>query len=185
MVMDQSIEIVSTDIRRILVCDDDSSFRKRLSKALRDKGFLVFEASCVAEGYDVVQEFGVDACLIDLRMPGGDGLQLVEKLYRDFPKIRSVVFTGFGTIQTALDAIRKGAVNYLTKPAGIDEIIAAIFPEQIKTQSTVAMPSLEEVEMEYIQRVLSECEGNITKAAKVLGMHRRSLQRKLAGFGSR
>lgn len=183
--MEQLIEIKSLDIRRILVCDDDNSFRKRLSKALRDRGFLVFEASSVDQGYEVVQEFGVDACLIDLRMPGGDGLQLVEKLNRDYPKIRSVVFTGFGTIQTALEAIRKGAVNYLTKPAGIDEIIASIFPDQIKTQSTVAMPSLEEVEMEYIQRVLSECEGNITKAAKVLGMHRRSLQRKLAGFGSR
>jgi two-component system, response regulator RegA len=169
----------SSGISRILVCEDDQSFRKRLSRMLRDRGFMIFEAENIEEGYQVVMEFAVDACIIDLRMPGGDGLELVSKLSRSHPEVRTVLFTGFGTIQNAIEAIRLGAFNYITKPASIDEIIQALYKNETSASNEKVMPPLEEVEMEYIKRVLNECEGNISVAAKVLGLHRRSLQRKL------
>jgi two-component system, response regulator RegA len=168
---------------RILVCDDDVPLRKRLARSLRDRGYVVFEAGGVEESRGVLLEFGIDVCLVDMRMPGENGMMLLEYISHGFPDVRSIVFTGFGTIQNATEAMKKGAVEYLTKPASIDEIIAAVSRKSEKKENPeyfIEMPSLEEVEMEYIQKVLAECEGNITAAAKVLGLHRRSLQRKLA-----
>ncbi len=168
---------------RVLVCDDDVALRKQLVRMLRDRGFLVFEAGCVEEAREVLEEFEVDVCILDMRMPAESGIVLLEHVSEEFPHIRSIVFTGFGTIQNATEAMRKGAEEYLTKPASIDTIIAAISKESKNkeySKDQPGMPSLEEVEMEYIHKVLAECKGNITVAAKVLGLHRRSLQRKLS-----
>ncbi|HMO18773.1 MAG TPA: response regulator [Oligoflexia bacterium] len=175
-------------VLRVLVCDDDLSFRNRLSRGLRDKSYIVFEAGSVSEAIEVVEEFPVNACIADLRMPGEDGLKLVSVISAKWPEIRTVVLTGFGSIKTAVEAIKCGASQYITKPAKLDEIINAIDPEKFSLASRgdekhsrvpPSMPSLEEVELEYINRVLGACEGNVTLAAKVLGLHRRSLQRKL------
>jgi two-component system response regulator RegA len=95
-----------------------------------------------------------------------------------------VVLTGYGTIATAVEAVRRGAINYLTKPLDADQILAAFEKEGEPAISSVpvdgTIPSLARVEWEHIQRILHDCEGNISLAARKLGIHRRSLQRKLA-----
>jgi two-component system response regulator RegA len=112
-------------------------------------------------------------------MPGESGLKLVAEIAKRDKECRVVVLTGFGSIATALEALRRGAVNYLTKPASMAQIMAAFSPEYTQNGGKSEMPSLAEVEAEYVQRVLDECGGNVSQSAKVLGVHRRSLQRKL------
>ena len=165
---------------RILLCDDDAPFRKRLARALRDRGCEVFEADSARMGLEVFLEYTPARVVVDLRMPGESGLWLVREVKARHEDCAVVVLTGFGSIATALEAIKCGAVNYLTKPVSADVILAAFSPEYLpqgKTQEE--MPSLAEVEAEYVQRVLDECGGNVSQSAKVLGVHRRSLQRKL------
>jgi two-component system response regulator RegA len=165
--------------KRIVVCDDDATFRRRLVRSLRDRGKEVYEAEDAQHGLEVCMEYQPDGLLVDLRMPGEGGLWLVEQVGQALPGCTIVVLTGFGSITTALDAVRRGAVNYITKPTSLDQILNAFSPQTTGTSREVAMPSLAEVEAEYVQRVLNECEGNVSQSAKVLGVHRRSLQRKL------
>jgi two-component system response regulator RegA len=123
-------------------------------------------------------------------MPGKSGLEVVRELHRIDPATKIVVLTGYGSIATALEAVRLGATHYLTKPADVDEVIASFDRGEAGSKSEGAIaeskapktPSLARVEWEHIQRVLVDCDGNITKAAERLGIHRRSLQRKLAKF---
>lgn len=165
---------------KILVCDDDATFRRRLAKSLRDRGFEVYEAENADSGLEVCRQYLPHGVIVDMRMPGESGLWLVRAL-RDTDSVttRVVVLTGFGSIATALEAIRLGAVNYLTKPVAVDAIIAAFFPEDGAPKIEVEIPSLAEVEAEYVNRVLAEHDGNVSQSAKVLGLARRSLQRRL------
>lgn len=164
---------------RILVCDDDAPFRKRLARALRDRGYEVFEADSARTGLEVLREYSPDRVVVDLRMPGESGLWLVQEIKARDPRCAIVVLTGFGSIATALEAIKRGAVNYLTKPTAVEVILAAFSPQYLPEEKSKEMPSLAEIEAEYVQRVLDECGGNVSQSAKVLGVHRRSLQRKL------
>jgi len=175
------------DGRSVLVVDDEDTFRERLVRALCDRGF---EASGVASAEEAIAAARLESpecAVIDLRMPGLSGLHAVRELHRLDPTSRLVVLTGYGSIATALDAVRSGAVHYLTKPADIDEITAAFdhdgSPAPEPPSATV--PSLDRVEWEHIDRVLLGCGGNISQAAALLGLHRRSLQRKLAKRPSR
>jgi two-component system response regulator RegA len=127
--------------------------------------------------------------LLDLRMPGESGLEAIPRLRGLLPRARIVVLTGFGSIATAVEAVRRGATDYLTKPVDTDHIIEAFSrdpsaprPAQV---GSAAPPSLDRVEWEHIQRVLAECGGNVSRAARALGMHRRSLQRKLGRHAPR
>ncbi|MFT3787801.1 MAG: response regulator [Tepidisphaeraceae bacterium] len=119
--------------------------------------------------------------IVDMRMPGTGGLDLIPELVRIDPEMHIVVLTGYGSIATAVEATRRGARDYLTKPVDTEQILAAFDkdPEggNAVTEST---PSLARVEWEHIQRILADCGGNISQAARKLGIHRRSLQRKLA-----
>jgi two-component system response regulator RegA len=116
----------------------------------------------------------------------GSGLDLIHLLKRADPETRIVVLTGYGSIATAIEAVRRGATNYLTKPADADEILSALGEAAAESATVPAKPmSLDQVEWEHINRVLLDCDGNISEAARILGLHRRSLQRKLAKFPSR
>ena len=116
------------------------------------------------------------------------GIEVVRELHRVDPATKIVVLTGYGSIATALEAMRLGATHYLTKPADVDEVIASFDRDNAEPAKDLEAaegtepetPSLARVEWEHIQRVLTDCDGNITKAAERLGIHRRSLQRKLA-----
>jgi len=167
--------------QRILLCDDDAAFRRRLKRSLSQLGFEIFEAENAEYALRAQRNYAPDGAVVDLRMPGQSGLWLVGELRKYDSKIAIVVLTGFGSISTALDAIRSGAINYLTKPVSAEQLIASFSPSSASSQIPPPMPSLAEIEAEYVQRVLSECDGNVSRSAKVLGVHRRSLQRKLRG----
>lgn len=172
----------------MLVVDDDERLRERLARALRDRGFEVRAAADAEAALVLAREESPEFAVVDLRMPGASGLDLVRELIAIDGSTNVVVLTGYGSIATALDAIRFGATHYLTKPADVDDLIAAFArkraPEVASAvhPETWATPSLARVEWEHIHRVMADCEGNISLAAKKLGLHRRSLQRKLSKF---
>ena len=115
--------------------------------------------------------------VVDLRMPGGSGLEVVKLLRGQAKPPQVVVLTGYGTIGSAVEAVRLGAINYLNKPADAEEIEAALQGKRPPPMDDV--PSLDRQEWEYLNRILADCNGNISEAARRLKMHRRTLQRKL------
>src|SRR5579872_5622215 len=177
-------------LMKIMVVDDDATFRARLVSALATRGMTASGASSPEEARAVASRTQPERAVLDLRMPGGSGLELVTDLLAINSNMEIVVLTGYGSIATALDATRRGAVDYLTKPADADQILAAFekTSQKKKPESKAAAadpgsaPSLARVEWEHIQRILTDCDGNISQAARVLGIHRRSLQRKLSKY---
>ena len=165
--------------RSVLVVDDDDVFRTRLGKAFRDRGFDVRLAHDALEAQRLAQQDSPEFAVVDLRMPGASGLEVVRELHAIDPATVIVMLTGYGSIATAVEAVRAGAVHYLSKPVDVDQILAA-FEGKTNASSSLEVPSLARVEWEHIQRMLSDCEGNISQAARLLGLHRRSLQRKLS-----
>jgi two-component system response regulator RegA len=174
------------DSPTLLVVDDDEVFRTRLAFTMRARGFEVREAASPDEAVRLAKEDSAEYAIVDLKMPGATGLQLVSELLSVDPTTRVLVLTGYGSIATAVEAIRLGAADYLTKPADAEQIVHALLkghaPEGEVAQALVTVPSLARVEWEHIQRVLADTKGNISEAARVLGIHRRSLQRKLEKY---
>jgi two-component system, response regulator RegA len=173
--------------RSMLVVEDDDVFRGRLAQAFRDRGYEVREARDADEAIAAARQETPEFVVVDLRMPGRSGLDLVRELNALDGATGIVVLTGYGSIATALEAVRLGAQHYLTKPADVDAILAAFErgsgPDAAAPAGiSVDTPSLARVEWEHINRVLVDCGGNVSQAARVLGLHRRSLQRKLAKF---
>lgn len=167
----------------ILLVDDTFVLRERLSMAMQQRGFRVEAAGNFDEAVDVFRNRPTDLAVLDLRMPGKSGLELLRKLLQMKPNTRIIILSGFGSIPASIDAVRAGAVNFLSKPADADDILSAFMrgDEPTVPDGAVAFPapSLARNEWEHIHRVLSDCGGNISEAARRLGIHRRSLQRKL------
>ena len=167
----------------ILLVDDTFVLRERLSMAMQQRGFRVETAGTYEEAVDVFRKSPTELAVLDLRMPGKSGLELLRKLLQIEPKTRIIILSGFGSIPASIDAVRAGAVNFLSKPADADDILSAFLrgDEPSVPDGAVAFPapSLARNEWEHIHRVLSDCGGNISEAARRLGIHRRSLQRKL------
>jgi two-component system response regulator RegA len=174
----------------ILLVDDDERFRSRMTRAFEERGYEAQQAEGHDDAITIAERESTEYAVVDLRMPGKSGLEVVRALHRIDPATKIVVLTGYGSIATALEAMRLGATHYLTKPADVDEVIASFDrggAQRTQTapsaeSETPQTPSLARVEWEHIQRVLTDCGGNITKAAEKLGIHRRSLQRKLSKF---
>lgn len=162
-----------------LLADDNDALRERLAKALRDRGYDVRTASDSNEAIQIARTESPEYAIVDLKMPGMGGLELLKHLKEIDPSTQVVILTGFGSIATAVDAMRLGATNYVTKPADADDVVSAFTPQNQRTSEAAETPSLARVEWEHIHRVLSDCSGNISEAARRLGIHRRSLQRKL------
>jgi two-component system response regulator RegA len=170
---------------RVLLVDDDVRLRDRVHRAMLARGVDTLTASDAEEALLRAREAAPTHAVVDLRMPDGSGIDLIPALAAAVPDIRIVVLTGYGSIATAVEAMRRGACDYLTKPADADQILGALGlasapPAREPEPDETAAPSLERVEWEHIQRVLGDCGGNVTQAARVLGLHRRTLQRKLA-----
>lgn len=167
----------------LFVIDDDERLRPRLARALEARGYAVRAFATGEEALAQATEDSPEYAIVDLKLAGIGGLDVVRGLLEIDASTRVLVLTGYGSIATAVEAVRRGAVDYLTKPADADQLVAAFARAQAGTLSTeapaVEVPSLARVEWEHIQRVLAETDGNVTVAAKVLGIHRRSLQRKL------
>jgi len=173
-----------------MIVDDDDAFRNRLAQAFLSRDYEVCAFSSANAALAHVTSCGSpELALVDLRMPGEWGLHLVRDLVAIDTTTRIIVFTAYGSIATALEAIRLGATNYLQKPATVEEIELAFDKsdenlQELNPQPT-QVPTLARAEWEHINRVLTECNGNIRQAAKLLGLHRRTLQRKLAKFPTR
>lgn len=186
-------EVKATPKPSVLLVDDDDRLRSRMARAFEERGYEAQQASGYDAALAIASEESTEFAVVDLRMPGKSGLEVVRELNRIDPATKVVVLTGYGSIATALEAMRLGATHYLTKPADVDEVIAAFDRDNAEPGdaattsegSEPVTPSLARVEWEHIQRVLTDCDGNITKAAERLGIHRRSLQRKLAKFPTR
>ena len=166
--------------RSVLVVDDDEPLRQRLARALSARGFDVRAAPGGEEALALARADSPEYAVVDLRMEGLSGLDVLRGLRAIDDATRIVVLTGYGSIATAIEAMRLGAVHYLTKPADADQIVAALTGEAVAgPPEAIEVPTLARVEWEHIQRVLADCENNISEAARRLGLHRRSLQRKL------
>lgn len=165
----------------LLVVDDDPVFGGVLARALARRGFMVEIAGGVIDARRKLASRIPDYAVVDLKMPDGSGLVLVEELKRLNGQARIVVLTGFASVATAVEAIKLGAVHYLPKPADADEVVAAFGRESGDADAEVsARPlSVDRLEWEHIQKVLGENEGNVSATARALNMHRRTLQRKL------
>jgi two-component system response regulator RegA len=172
----------TVDCRSLLLVDDSVSFRERLARAFRERGFLVYTAGNYGEAMAIARRTPPDYAVVDLRMPGPSGLTLVRDLAELCADIQVLVLSGFGSIATAVDAVHLGAVNFLPKPADAEDILAAFdrgSRVSAEIEQVVETPSLARAEWEHIHRVLADCSGNVSEAARRLGIHRRSLQRKL------
>ncbi len=176
----------------LLLVDDDEVFRTRLARAMGARGYAVREAASVEDALIAARTDSPELALVDLRLPGGSGLDVVRALVEIDAATNVVVLTGYGSIATALEAVRLGATHYLTKPVDVDEILAAFArrsqPERpfvSESDESGEVPSLARVEWEHIQRVLTDCDGNVSRASRLLGVHRRSLQRKLSKMPTR
>lgn len=169
------------DLPTMLVVDDNEPLRVQLSLAFERRGYAVRFAADTDEALVLARQESPEYAVIDLRMPGDNGLILLEKLIAIDPTTKILVLTGYGSISTAVSAMRLGAVNFLPKPANADDILAAFeradHPEAPSSYDET--PSLARVEWEHIHRVLDECGGSLSEAARRLNMHRRTLQRKL------
>jgi len=177
---------VTPELHSLLLVDDDVVLRERLAKALRARGFEVRTAGSFEEAMALARAESPEYAIVDLRMPGRSGLELVKSLKEVDAATRILVLTGYGSISTAVDAIRLGAVNFIPKPADVDDLLAAFeradSGDPRESTGGYRAPSLARAEWEHIQRVLSDCGGNVSEAARRLGIHRRSLQRKLQRF---
>ncbi len=176
-----------TDTSPILIVDDDDRFRDRLAKAFEQRGITVWRAADRDEALAIAQRETIARAVVDLRMPGAHGLTVLRDILAIHPEAAVVVVTGFGSIATTVEAMRLGALDYLVKPCHADKILAsfehaAAEREVAEAELALETPSLARLEWEHIERVLQECGGNISKAARVLGIHRRTLQYKLAKF---
>ena len=167
---------------KFLLVDDDVTFSTTLCRSLERRGYSVTIAHSVDDALLRCNEFTPDKAVIDLKLETRSGLSLIPVLRERFPKLRMIVLTGYSSIATTVDAIKLGADNYLQKPAGTREILAAFedrAPNPEPASISLSPPSLDRIEWEHIQRVLTENDGNISETARQLGMHRRTLQRKL------
>ncbi|MFN4243252.1 MAG: response regulator transcription factor [Tepidisphaerales bacterium] len=170
---------------RILVVDDDNNFRDRLVRAFAMRGLDAHGAHDAAEAMVKARQVRPHRAVVDMRMPGKTGIELVKDLTAFDPNIQVVVLTGYGSIATAVEAVRNGAIDYLNKPVDTDQILAVFDRDEhdhaaAGKEAVEQTPSLARVEWEHIQRILLDCGGNISQAARKLGIHRRSLQRKLS-----
>lgn len=167
--------------QRLLLVDDDETFCAVLGNALAKRGYAVQTAHNAQQALDCARQSPPDYAVLDLKMPGESGLSLVPELKALNARIKMVVLTGYVSIATAVEAIKLGAVYYLAKPADADGIVTALHRAAGDTAAPPAVQPLtvERLEWEHIQRVLMDCGGNVSAAARSLNMHRRTLQRKL------
>ena len=166
---------------KLILVDDDQTFCSVLQQALQKRNFDVVSATNIGDAIEAATQHGPDYAVVDLRIGHESGLELVKQLIQLNPDIHIVMLTGYSSVATAVEAIKLGATHYLTKPADVAEIIAAL--EKSKGDTSVAISdhpvSIKRLEWEHLQKVLIEHNGNISAAARALNMHRRTLQRKL------
>jgi two-component system response regulator RegA len=173
--------------RPLLIIDDDVTFGRVLARAMNSRGFEVINATSADEARALTRRHQPRYCVLDLKLGEENGLRLIPDLHRLVPDMRILLLTGYASIATAVEAIKRGAHDYLAKPVDADAVVRALVEgdaPQAEDDDVVDAPeaplALRRLEWEHIHRVLTECDGNISETARRLGMHRRTLQRKLS-----
>ena len=163
---------------KLLIVDDDMPFRERLTRSMEKKGFEVVSSPGFRDSLAKVSENNFDYAVVDMRLEDGSGLELIKELQKISPQTKSLLLTGYGNIATAVAAIKSGAIDYLPKPAEIDQIYDAL------TNSKEVLPpppenpmTADRIRWEHIHRVYISCKRNVSETARRLRMHRRTLQR--------
>lgn len=169
------------DKKSLVIVDDDRAFLQRLGRAMESRGFDVRIAQTVVDGLNMIALSPPDFAVVDMRLEDGNGLDVIEALNKANPNARAIVLTGYGNIATAVMAVKRGAVDYLAKPADADDVFAALMAEPNQKADPPENPmSADRVRWEHIQRVYELCNRNVSETARRLNMHRRTLQRILA-----
>ena len=166
----------SSTERTLLIVDDDKPFLQRLARAMETRGFTVRTAESVADGLMQIETASPAFALVDLRLGDGNGLDVISALKARRPDARAIVLTGYGNIATAVNAVKLGAVDYLSKPVDADHVVHAL----LNGDRAVEPPEKPMIRWEHIQRIYELCNQNVSETARRLNMHRRTLQRILA-----
>jgi len=179
----------------LLLVDDDQPFRERMAGALRARGFAVFTAVDLESAVRTAAAERPEVAIVDLRLPDTSGHDVARGIAAVSPASKLVILTGYGSIASAVEAIQSGVRQYLTKPLDADELVAAIDKLEgggggaggagrpaSEPAGTEGTPSLARAEWEHIQRVLGDAGGNVSEAARRLGIARRTLQLKLKKY---
>jgi two-component system response regulator RegA len=169
-----------TDAPTLFLVDDDGAFRSAMGGAFTRRGYAVALAADAAEAEVIARAQAIEYAIVDVRMPGGSGIDLVATLRTIDEGTRIIVLTGYGTITSAVAAMRAGAFDYLTKPVDVAICERALLGGGPTATRAKKVPSVERVEWEYLQRGLADCGGNISEVSRRLRLHRRSVQRRLA-----
>ena len=174
-------ELADHTDKSLLIVEDDKPFLERLSRAMETRGFAVTSCDTVTDGLAQSNKAAPAFAVVDLRLGDGNGLDVVSALKRKRPEARTIVLTGYGNIATAVQAVKAGAVDYLSKPADADDVARALLARKDENPAPPENPmSADRVRWEHIQRVYELCGHNVSETARRLNMHRRTLQRILA-----
>ena len=181
MAMADPMSVAVAGDRSLLIVEDDKSFLQRLARAMEGRGFTVMTAESVADGLTQLETTSPAFAVVDMRLEDGNGLEVISALKRRRPDARAIILTGYGNIATAVNAVKLGAVDYLSKPVDADDVVAALLALEGRRAEPPENPmSADRVRWEHIQRVFELCERNVSETARRLKMHRRTLQRILA-----
>jgi two-component system response regulator RegA len=164
-------------LRSVLVVDDDKILLSALERDLRARGLTVLPAQTTERALELARARRPDCALVDLCIGDESGIELLRELRSEQPDLLVVLLTGHGVVQNVVDAFHGGAVDFLQKPVGGQQLLQAL--ERALARARGPSPTLARAEYDHITRVLHECHGNISEASRRLGIHRRSLQRKL------
>lgn len=167
--------------RSLLIVDDDKTFLNRLGKAMETRGFHVRLVDNVTQAIGEIVARPPAFAVVDMRLKDGNGLDVIAALKTARGNARGIVLTGYGNIATAVHAVKQGAVDYLSKPADADDVLAALLaPSTPKVELPTAPMTADRARWEHIQRIYELCGRNVSETARQLGMHRRTLQRFLS-----
>lgn len=171
-----------SNTNRVLLVDDDPVFLQVLGRSMQKRGYEVLTSNGIEDAIKQARERKPAMAVVDLKLEGESGLDLIPRLVELDADMNIVVLTGYSSIATAVTAIKRGASDYLSKPVTASDVIKALMDEESRdvAPEDFSPMSVERVEWEHIQKVLKENDGNISATARSLGMYRRTLQRKLA-----
>lgn len=164
--------------KSVLVVEDDESLLRCLARAMEARGFRTLTAESVYDGLAHIELAAPEFAVVDMRLADGCGLDIISALKQRRPNARSIILTGYGNIATAVKAVKLGAVDYLTKPADLDDIVLTLFaPNGVRAEAPSRPMPAERVRWEHIRQVHESCGCNVSETSRRLNMHRRTLQR--------
>jgi two-component system, response regulator RegA len=165
----------------VLIVDDDEPLRQRLAQAMETRGLDATAAGSVAEGLLQIKLWAPAYAVVEMRLGDQCGLEIISALRQQQPDARAIILTAYGNIATAVSAAKLGAIDYLVKPADPDDVISLLLAAEGCVADVPKHPmSPDRVRWEHIQHIYERCDRNVSKTARRLNMHRRSLQRALA-----